>query len=294
MDNNENINNVTNAEKKKNGNKILIACLFVIIAILSAAVVYFAFFKDKGEKENTKPSSNTKENSNTKKENNNTKKEDNNSKTDNTSRELKDGEVEEIMAVIKKYYLLDAADYEKKVNYTNGTLTNNMIDALVSYNASNSNSNSSEDWHIDKSFADEYFKKAFGYTPKNYIDSRCPVEDEVLYKYDTVNERYIYNEDHPGHGGLGSGFSDYIVKSAKKEGNQYILSIIFFHYSGDCSYAVNNELFESTIDECEAGEEDMIKEFRKHKDEYSNVSPFEFVFVKENGNYYLRSTELKK
>lgn len=289
MEENQNIE-VTPIENKninKKGNKGLIVILIVIIVLLTALCVYLAFFNDKNETTSSKKDN--KESVQTG---------DNKDEGEDEDRDLTEDEIVTIMKTVEKYYLFDTANFNKKIVFSNGKLTDEMIESLVDYYFENYSNAIDDNWYISKDVADKYFTDAFGYIPKEYIDGICKADNEVLYIYDKENERYIYNEDHPGHGGMGTGFYDYLVQSAIKKNDKYVLDIVFLYNGGDCSYMVNNESYELRVeydeDGCGAPKDLMIKQFREDKDKFMNSSSFELVFVKKNGKYIIQSIEFKK
>lgn len=83
------------------------------------------------------------------------------------------------------------------------------------------------------------FKKHFGSDQLKFIDIKCNIdhgsdEENIMYKYDSNQDKYIYNDNHPGHGGsgatIGSLFSfDSIEKT--KDGYKMNTGVLF--YDGD-------------------------------------------------------------
>lgn len=217
-------------------------------------------------------------------------------KKEDESTELSKDEKTLLINKIDKYNLLDLRNTDKKVTITN-TVTNDMMNAMFNYVASLDDSFSEHwdetTWSFKRDKADDYFDNAFGFIPKDYSNLVCPVENEALLIYDKTNKTFTYNDEHPGHGGSVSGFFDYNVTSSKKDGNTYIIEVLFLRGNEADGYYINDEEFNIDADyDEEEGTSVYKKEFKKI--DPTKYPKYSFEFEKLKGNYILKSITYKK
>ncbi|MCR5788069.1 MAG: hypothetical protein K6G37_03185 [Bacilli bacterium] len=272
------------AETKKIGSKkplyIIITCLVLIIAGL---LTYIFAFKDKDAKKDNS-NAQTQKTPDTKPDTKPDAK-----PVEKENRNLTDNEIATLVSMIKEYHLYDLVDFNKKVTFSKTNITNNMMLAFAYYAGFGSSDN------IAISTADKYFEKVYGFKNAEYKDILCLIDDEVFYKYDKESEYFKRSTEYEhGHGWPTIGFADYVVRDAKKEDSEYIISALFLSGGGESDYYVNDTKLETTLDTYENSQSEFIKEFRDNLSKYDNVKPVEFTFVKEDGNYHLKSIELKK
>lgn len=276
-------------ESKSKGNKILICILCLVIVLLAAAVIYLAFIKRDKEKVTAKPEPNTKVNNN----NNNEK------PIKNDNRELTDDEISLLMNKVKKYFLFDLRNNQKKITISKDNVTNEMLYSAYYYASSLDDSFSQHwengnSWSFSTDVADEYFKNAFGFVPKEYKSIMCLEDNIELLYFNKSKSAFVYNDEHPGHGMWPVGYLDYIITDSKKEDNIYTIYGVFLTGNMLDGYYVNGNEFmpENLNDESEP--EEFIKEFKKNKDNFSSSSKYILTFEKDGNNYYFKSIELKK
>lgn len=205
---------------------------------------------------------------------------------------LSKDEISLLINKIDKYELLNLRDTEKKVSFSSDKVTNDMMYSMFYYVAglddSFDNHWDKNTWSFKKTKADEYFSNAFGFTPKDYPNLVCPVENENLLVYDKANGTFSYNDEHPGHGGPIGGFIDYKVTSSKKENSTYTIDVLFLRGNEMDGYYVNDEEFNITIDDDEDENVSLYKKAFKDIDT-SKYKKYSFVFEKAKDNFYLKS-----
>ena len=291
---------VTILSKKKKG-KLLVCILISIIIILTGLVIYFAFIKD-GNKGNSKEDNKSSEKKDNKVDNkdNDPNKDDNTKKDDNDKSSRNESEViSKIMKKIEKYYLLELT-YGKTTNFTKDNITdiqlNNLETNMVAkYEDSWSDHfENEEEWSFSKSEADTFFKEVYGFVPTSYRDVICDNDGEALLIY--KNNKFVWNDEHPGHGAYAVNYLDYSVLDVKEEGNTYTLDILFIYGNEEMGFYINkNEVSAEEAyddDDYEAAQSRIYKNyFNKHKNEYKNDG-YKFTFEKINGEYYLKSITL--
>ena len=206
--------------------------------------------------------------------------------------ELSKDEISLLINKIDKYELLNLRDTEKKVSFSSDKVTNDMMYSMFYYVAglddSFDNHWDKNTWSFKKTKADEYFSNAFGFTPKDYPNLVCPVENEDLLVYDKANGTFSYNDEHPGHGGPIGGFIDYKVTSSKKENSTYTIDVLFLRGNEMDGYYVNDEEFNITIADDEDENVSLYKKAFKDID-ISKYKKYSFVFEKVKDNFYLKS-----
>lgn len=210
---------------------------------------------------------------------------------DTNSSELSKDEISLLIGKIRKYELLDLSSTDKKVTF-DGNVTNDMLYSMFYYISDLDDSfakhwENETAWSFSTSKADEYFKDAFGFTPKAYTNLLCPVDDEPLLIYDKNNNLFTYNDEHPGHGGGFSGFIDYIITNSSKEGNIYTIDALFLRGNEMDGYYINNEEFNISLDYEGDGSSLFKSEFKKINP--SKYTKYSFTFEKVNSSYYLKS-----
>lgn len=282
----------TSKKENKKGKGLLIGILIAIIILLAGTTCYFAFIKDSDKKEGNSKSKETNTNNN----NNNNNNIDNNNKPDNTKTEVSSDEISAIMKIFDKYSLMELI-YGEKSSFTKDKVTNIQLNMLETYMISKY----SDEWqnHFDdnsefsfsKSEADTYFQNLYGFKPAAYRDVICDNDNEALLYF--KGDKFVWNNDHPGHGGYAVNYIDYYVSDAKVESNLYTLSLIFLYGHEEMGYYINGVSIDDKVSIESEDDYDQITAayksyFNKHKDEYKSKA-YKFTFEKKNGNYYLKS-----
>jgi hypothetical protein len=272
-----------------------------IIVLLAGATCYFAFVKDNDKKkDNTKSGDTTKDdnnnNNNTDNNNNNNNNTDNNTKPDNTPKEVTSDEISAIMKKFNKYYLMELI-YGDKSTFTKDKLTDIQLNMLETYmigkysDAWQEHFDDNSEWSFSKSDADTYFQELYGFKPTSYRDVICDNDGEALLYF--KGDKFVWNNDHPGHGGYTVNYLDYYVSDSKVDGSTYTLNLIFLYGHEEMGYYINGVNIDDKVTYESEDDYDKIvalykSYFNKHKNEYKNKA-FKFTFEKKNGNYYLKS-----
>ena len=169
------------------------------------------------------------------------------------------------------------------------------------------------------------FKKYFGDGQKpEYGDIKCFMKHEkeseqTLYYFDKDKDKYVYNEEHPGHGGGGNAFigSEEVFDSLEiidKE-YHYKAKVLFYgtamcHDIGPCEYGKAYKSYSSAKNETDPlttidnnnkySEEDYMtglpivhldKVIEDYKDQ---LDTYEFIFVKEHNNLVFKEYHKEK
>ena len=270
--------------KPKSKGNLVIVLLIVLILLLSAALVYLVFFSGKDK--------------------DSTKKEETNTKQDiEEPRELNKSELSDLMSIIDKYYLRNLADHYKNKKFTS-TLDNGMLELMYYYMQEQDNDSWSKhfengkEWSFDISKADNYFKTLYGFKADEYKDLLCDLDKIPLLKYDKENNRYVFNDEHPGHGGRTVGYTDYYVTSSSKTNNRYEIAILFLYGNEMDGYYVNGEELNIDFDESYVEPDDFVKAykdyFKENINEFKSVNKYVFTFEKVNNNYLLKEFNIEK
>ncbi|MBP5684249.1 MAG: hypothetical protein J6X02_03230 [Bacilli bacterium] len=201
-----------------------------------------------------------------------------------------------LINVINKYGL-DALSYEYDDIKFNNKLSNGILYLAFNNIASHDDGylNHFEDnnkWEIDKSKFDDYFNHAYGFTPKDYSNIICTVENEVLVYYHKDTKKFSYNDKHPGHGYYGSGYIDYYITSYEKEKDLYTINVLFLIGSPIDGYRVNEhditENIISSSNDMDEIENTYQKYFKEHLYDFNGIEKYQYVFQKVDSNYYLK------
>ena len=288
----ENSEIVKNTSKK---NKVVIGILIAVIILLAGATCYFAFIKDNDKsKETDKSGENNKNKDNNNQENNNNT--DNKNNDVNSPKEVTSDEISTIMKKFDKYYLMELI-YGDKSSFSKDKLTDIQLNMLETYMISKYSDEWQEhfddnsEWSFSKSDADAYFQELYGFKPSNYRDVICENDDEALLYF--KGDKFVWNDDHPGHGSYTVNYIDYYVSDSKVENNTVTLSLIFIYGHEEMGYYINGVSVDDKVDYESNDDYDKIiasykSYFNKHKNEYKNKA-YKFTFEKKNGNYYLKS-----
>lgn len=212
--------------------------------------------------------------------------------------EEKDIDKDTINSLVDKVdsYGLDALYQEEKDITFDKTSTNGQLYLAYSYNEGQLIKEFGENntKNVTKEMMDKYFMDVYGYQPTTYKDIICQVEKEVLYAYKEDKKEYVYNENHPGHGYYGPGFLAYHVSNAKMKDNTYTIDVIFLRGNEMEGYEVNGvDVTDKTTSETDY-ENELIKYFHEHLDEFVNGTKYRYVFEKVEGNFYLRAFSIVK
>lgn len=275
--------------KNKNGSALIIVLISLVI-ILSATLSYFIFFKDSNKsssKDNAKSSAKTKDNT----------------KKDDDNKNITEEEINDMVDIIGKYYLRPLSWYGEDKKF-NDKVDQLMLYLMYSYMVSvdqkawtNHFDNNSK-WSFTKEKADKYFKKVYNITPKKYEDILCPGDNEVLVIYDDINEEFIFDDNHPGHGLSPIDFMDYYVVSSSKKNNIYTLTLIFLYGNEMDGFYVNDKELSVDFGDSYQEPEDYIKAyknyFKKNIDKYLKGIKYTYVFEKKDNNYFVKEFKLEK
>ena len=302
MDNNENketievVEEVNAPAKEKKGKGKLIGILIAIIVLLAGTTCYFAFVRDNDkDKKDNKKSSDTK-NNNTKDDNTDP----NNTKDDNNTTTTKEATSDEISAIMKKfdkYYLMELI-YGTDATFTKDKINDLQLNMLGTYMSAKYSDAWQEAYEnnaevsFSKSDADTYFQELYGFKPNTYRDVICSNDEEAFWYY--KGDKFVHNDDHPGHGGYTTSYLDYYVSDSKVEGNTYTITLNLLYGHEEMGYYINGVSIDDKVD-VEYSDDDYDKVyaeyksyFNKHKDEYKKRA-YKFTFEKKNGEYYLKS-----
>ena len=94
---------------------------------------------------------------------------------------------------INKYNIDQFDAYEENMTFNQTPNNNQMLAILYTYWI---DQNKEE---VTKEEIDNYFKEIYGTTLNSYPDITCKVDNTTLFKYDNNNQKYNYNQQHPGH-----------------------------------------------------------------------------------------------
>ncbi len=164
------------------------------------------------------------------------------------------------------------------------------------------------------------YEKYFGTGQKvKFADIPCPIMDHgsedanIMMKFDADKDKYVYNENHPGHGGGGVEFIGRIMgmDSIEVNGDEYLYNVKILFYGkgicadvGGCNYGKGYKTYKDAENETNAllnidestqywnmydlpslKTEELFNDYRDKLDVYT------FKFVKENGNIIFKSYE---
>ena len=168
----------------------------------------------------------------------------------------------------------------------------------------------------------ETFKEYFGTKLKlEFPNIKCFIEHEteeqnIRYRFDKTLDKYVYNDNHPGHGGGNSKpYGSYLEGTKANISNgKYILTAPVIFYGGKICYDVSGCEYEAAYKSYEDaknksnslvsikgnktywvsnGDEFPIFEEEKLYNDYKDkLDTYSFVFEKENGNLVFK--EYKK
>lgn len=291
----------TASDSKKKDKKGLICVLVAIIILLAGATCYFAFIKDHDkESKDSKSGETIKDNNNGNNNNNgsNTNNNDNgnNLNTDNTLKEVSSDEISAIMKKFNKFSLMELI-YGNSTTFSKDKLTDIQLNMLETYMIGKYSDEWQEhfddnsEWSFSKTEADNYFQELYNFKPSSYRDVMCGNDDGALVYF--KGDKFVWNDDHPGHGGYTVNYIDYYVSDSSVDGNTYTLTISFLYGHEEMGYYINGVSIDGKVDYESEDDYDKIlalykSYFNKNKDEYKNKG-YKFTFEKKNGDYYLKS-----
>lgn len=205
----------------------------------------------------------------------------------------------------------------------NGEKDNLKVEDLDDAAKSEIARNLPDNGYLDKSGSEltKLFQKYFGANQTiTFEDVKCQVdhhseEENYIYHYDKEQDKYVYNEKHPGHGGGGVEFIGKEIELEKLEviGDEYIYSAKFLFYGpalchdvGSCDYGKaygsykdaknqTNPLLEIDNNPKYAiftGDLPIINFKEILKDTKEKLDTYQFKFVKEDGQLIFK--EYKK
>ena len=169
------------------------------------------------------------------------------------------------------------------------------------------------------------FQQYFGedqtvkYTDMNCFMKHNKEEEQVLYYFDQEKDKYVYNEQHPGHGGGGVAFigneMTFDQLGIVDKEYHYSVKVLFYgeamcHDIGPCDYGKayksytdakngtnplteidNNTKYTTTDYMSGLPEVHLDKVIEDYKEE---LNTYEFVFVKEKGNLIFKEYFIQK
>ena len=288
---------------KEKKTRILLISLICLVVVLGVVCTILLINNNKKNKNDDKPKSSEKI-----KKDDSVLPDDNTKPDDTTKPDEKDlasnvltiDEERSIMSVIGKYYFRVLSWYGKDHKFTDNKVDGLMGYLLYSYMVSIDGDNyiehfdTNEKWTFTKQQADSYFKKAFNMTPKKYEDILCPEDNEVLVIYDDVNEKFIFDDNHPGHGLAPIDYLDYYIASSTKKDNIYTVSIIFLYGNEMDGYYINDQELDLELDDAEDYAKAYKSYFKNNIKKYLDVPKYTYVFEKSNGNYFIKEFKLEK
>ena len=190
-----------------------------------------------------------------------------------------------------KEYGLDALSYEENdVVFSENPKNSQLYLAALYF----SKVNNGKDYIMTREELDDFYEKVYGYKPSAYPNVVCQVEKDILYVY--KDNKYLFYEEHPGHGYYGPGFIDSYVVDYSNKNNEYSISLLFLHGNEMEGYSVNEDnLFKKEEDyKYASSEESLIKFFNEHIDDFKDSVKYRYVFEKTNGKYILKSFKKEK
>jgi len=271
-----------NSYKKNN---VVIVILVALLFLVVAALVYFFYFLEEPE---------TKE-----------------EKKESLYVEISDETIiTELLGTINENNLHIIATYEKNIDNMNVLNTPQKLDISLTSILNKINDPYTNGIPID--LFDIYFKNTFRttiYWDKININCDC---GEVLYLYNEEDNKYVYNEEHLGHGY--STVLPYYTKviDAKKKNETYIVTVsyVWNNYSDVYGYtntgyasftdasSMNNSLFEIEVpDELPNEEVDSyaIKEIETNYELYKDkLHKYTYTFEKVDNKYLLVNFDYEK
>lgn len=152
-------------------------------------------------------------------------------------------------------------------------------------------------YNVTKEDMDTYFQEVFNVTPTKYQNIMCEMDKQVLYFY--KDGKFVYNENHGGHGtDLFPYFTDYQIIDYKEEGNNITIQLILLSYDDVTGYKVNGKDDEDAIKEVESDElysqVGYIDYFHNHIEKYKKNGVFEYSFEKRTNGFTLKSFKIVK
>ena len=191
---------------------------------------------------------------------------------------------EDLINIIKEYGL-DALAYEEKdITFSDTPRNSQLFLAALYY----TNINKDKDYVITREELDDYYEKVYGYKPNSYKNIKCQVEKEDLYIY--KDNKYYFNDKHPGHGYYGYGFIDSYISDYSKNDNEYTISILFLNGSEIEGYSVNDDnLFNDDNYNGDYKDESLSKYFKDNIDRFMKGIKYRYTFEKNSGRYILKS-----
>ena len=296
---------ILNTGNNGNGSKKgLVIIIGVLILIIAGLLVYMFVIKG-DEKESSKDNNNSSQNTNNNNANNNNddnNKTDNNQTNNNTNATVTNEDVENIIALMHKYYLFNLIYEGNSSTFDKANVTTGQLLGFYAYKASNDGS-----FSATKEDADDYFMKAYNFKPDTYKDITCLIDNESMYNYDNSELAWKKSDYEHGHGGWSNDFEDYYVVDKSINDNKISLDLIFMYYGeftfdtyiNGTSVSMGSEI---DYDHYMGGDEQLHDElyskqkeyFQKHVNEYTNGKIYNFVFEKDGNNYYLKSFKVKE
>ena len=194
-------------------------------------------------------------------------------------------------------YIFGRGIYGNSATFTKDKLTDIQLNMLETYMIGKYSDEWQEhfddnsEWSFSKTEADNYFQELYNFKPSSYRDVMCGNDDGALLYF--KGDKFVWNDDHPGHGAYSVNYIDYYVSDSSVDGNTYTLTISFLYGHEEMGYYINGVSIDDKVDYESEDDYDKIlalykSYFNKNKDEYKNKG-YKFTFEKKNGNYYLKS-----
>lgn len=262
-------------------NNVVIVILVALLFVITTAIVYFVYFNKPVEEE----------------------------KKDSIFVQVEDEKIiKELTDTIMNNNLEVIASLEKDVDNINTLSNKDKLSVAFPY-VFDKTKDAYENG-IDTKLFDEYYKNAFNtsiYWNKEDIDCTC---DKKLFLYDKEKEKYVYNEQHLGHGVFSINPYYKKVLEVLKKNETYVIkmSYIWGYFDGlsttNTGYPTHNDVLNNTnkLFEIDIPEEDVndinyyaLKEIENNYDNYKDkLHTYVYTFEKVDNNYLLSSFRFEK
>lgn len=138
-----------------------------------------------------------------------------------------------------------------------------------------------------------------------FSNINCELNDGPLYIYDSKSNMFVWNDNHPGHGGIVSSSIYRKVNSIKRDGNKYVLVLNKLYYSPmQSEYIASEPTFINKIYDAKdylkvksGGEEfnlnKLISDYDNDFDKLKNKGTrYRYTFDVKDNNYILEKYEV--
>lgn len=209
-------------------------------------------------------------------------------------KELSQNEIDDLMEIIDKLYIVDERDENIDENHK---LSNQQLLEFAFANTKiikETNSLYEKEWNYND--LNETVNKYFGIDliKEDYL---CPLDKHAFYKYDTKNDKYIFNKEHLGHGG--PEIIDVINLYSSSYSKKDIYTIkVKKAFSSDMNENPDNEaIYNKNYNSYLYPEDDLFEVYGENRNEVfknarekvegykDELYEYTYTFKKENGNY---------